>query len=389
MACHDNTSVFGPRSQYIKTNNGDFIAINGANVTERQVLSDLRIPYKQIIKGRVVLKPGQINFLLNFFSLGDNATFLSIKATYDTKSVYESDNYITWNYYNDLSTNFQFSQLMILTGNSTKRIPQLYLTNPNPKHSVTLEVMVAVIDDQTSYFSDIINQSGRSFVNLHYTDIHSFVVGQSIIINDENTPPRPLVYFTIVNIEEVSRYGTVLTIRDSSLGPVFLSFVTLFDAEQANSLFNYILNNPSVDIDDLSPVEDIIPPVIYFNSIFAPYGDFIALGSGTYSATSSVPYNSTQGLTFSTDVLFSSYTSSVITGYDILSGLVHTVIDSRDGVIGLTASNLIINDILGNTYSSITSTGSYIVTFDFTDIAGISPGPTSGTGSVIVDFIVD
>jgi hypothetical protein len=55
------------------------------------------MPYKQILKSRVILKPGQTNYLLNFLGLGDNATFLSIKV-YNSKSVLEEDNIVHWSF---------------------------------------------------------------------------------------------------------------------------------------------------------------------------------------------------------------------------------------------------------------------------------------------------
>jgi hypothetical protein len=62
--CHVN-SVFGPSAQYIKVNGGDFVAIEGSNILERLTVSDLRMPYKQILKS--ILKPGkQITFKLPF-----------------------------------------------------------------------------------------------------------------------------------------------------------------------------------------------------------------------------------------------------------------------------------------------------------------------------------
>jgi len=375
-----NSSLFGPRSQFIKADGGNLIAVEGVNVVEKQMLSDLRIPYKQVLRSRIILKPGQVNYLLNFLGLGDNVTFLCIKSTYAPKSTIEPDNYVMWSYYNDFYRTYNFSQLMILTGNSTNRIQQIYLTNPNANYPVTLDVMTAVIDDQYSFFNDVVNQTGRSFVGLQYTDIHTYIIGQSIVINDKSDPPRPLIFITLVNIENVDRIGDILTIDDSSLGPVFLQFLTDFDAMQANSLINYIMNNPTQDIDELNPVVDLIPPVVFFNSKFLPYGDYIALNG----STASVPYNSAEGLTYSTNVTLSSYTASnTITKLNVLTGLVNMVTDNRDGIISLTSSNILVSDSIGNNYNTISATGSYIVTFNFTDIAGNSPG------NIIVDLNVN
>ena len=210
-------SLFGTgKNQYIKVGNGEFIAIQGSSTLDRLGLSDLRMPYTQLLKGRIVLKKGQINYLLNHLGLGDNATFLAIKATYGSKSVIEEDNYVSYSYYNFPISTLTFAQLLVLTGNSSNRIPQLYLTNPNPNYDVILDVMVGIIDDTYNFFVDSINQSGTSFVNLEYTDIKSFVVGESILINDKSNPPRPLVYFILASINSVTLNGSFLIIDDES-----------------------------------------------------------------------------------------------------------------------------------------------------------------------------
>ena len=147
MSIGCGANLFGTKSQFIKTNGGDFIAVDGSNTRERLILSDLRIPYKQILKSRIILKTGQINYLLNHLGLGDNATFLCLKVAYDGKSVIEADNYVNWSYYDDLTRVNHFADMMVLTGNSTNRIPQLYLTNPSTKYPVYLDVIVGVIDD--------------------------------------------------------------------------------------------------------------------------------------------------------------------------------------------------------------------------------------------------
>jgi hypothetical protein len=217
-------SIFGNKSQFIKLQNSDFVAIEGSTTVERLIGSDIRIPYKQLLKSRVILKAGQANYLLNHLGLGDNATFLAIKATYNTASVNEEDNYVDYYYYDDLSSRFSFNQLIVLTGNSQNRVKQLYLTNPNTKYSVTLDVMVAIIDEEYSFFNDTVNQSATTFTGLSYTDIESYVVGESIVINDING--RPLIYLNLSNINSISRSSTILTIDDDTFGSILLIFNT-------------------------------------------------------------------------------------------------------------------------------------------------------------------
>ena len=359
-------SLFGNSSQFIKINGGDFVAIQGSDTRERLITSDLRMPYKQILKSRIILKIGQTNYLLNHLGLGDNATFLCLRATYDPKSVNEEDNYINWSYYDDITRINTFAQMMVLTGNSLNRIPQLYLTNPSTKYDVFIDVMVAVIDDTYSFFNDTLNQTGTSFTGLEYTDIKSHVIGESIVINDKSSPTKPLIYILLNTINSIEKSGTILIIDNTTYGKVFLQFLTENDAFQAHSLLNYILENPGVDIDSL-PVGDLLDPTLYFYSNVGASAslDYIAFDGDTYG----VPYNTLDGFTFSTTIsLVQSGISGSITRSRLIDLLVDYVEDNRDGYMYMNTYNLIITGTSG-VVTTIIETGTYSLTFDFSDIA--------------------
>jgi hypothetical protein len=365
VGCSGN--LFGNRSQFIKTNGGDFIAVEASNTRERLILSDLRIPYKQILKSRVILKTGQTNYLLNHLGLGDNATFLCIKAVYDSKAVIEADRYVNWSYYDDLTRINSFADMMVLTGNSTNRVPQLYLTNPSTKYPVYLDVMVGIIDDNYSIFNDVFNQSGTSFTGLEYTDIHSHIIGESLVINDKSLPvAKPLIYFILNNINSIEISGQILIIDDSGRGTIFLQFLTEGDAFQAHSLINYVLENPNIDIDALNPVSDSLDPILYFYDTAGNSGDYIAFNG----ATSSIGYSTADGFTFSTSISLSSFGTA--SGYIDKSQLIYLLVDyiedNRDGYMYMMPSNLIISATSG-TVDKILTTGTYSLTFDFSDIA--------------------
>ena len=359
-------SLFGAQSQYIKVGNGEFLAIEGANTVDRMLVSDVRMPYKQLLRSRVILKAGQVNYLLNHLGLGDNATFLAIKATYNSKSVIADDNYINYAYYDDLTKVYSFAQLIVLTGNTTNRIKQLYLTNPNTKYDVNLDVMIGVIDENYSFFNDTVNQSGTSFTGLEYTDISTYVVGQSIVINDKSNPVRPLIYLTLNNIQSMERTGAILIIDDSTLGSIFLQFLTENDAVQAQSLLNYVLENANVNIEDLDPLADTAPPVIYF---FDKVGDVITGATISVVGSNVIPVDTGMGITFSTSMSITTHgTGSVISKSKIVELLVDYSADVRDGLMQLSESNLLISGSAGSV-NSITSVGDYTITFDYSDIA--------------------
>lgn len=369
IGCGGN-SVFGPSNQYIKVNAGDFVAVNGSNASEKMSLSDLRMPFKQILKSRIILKPGQANYLLNHLGMGDNATFLLIKATYDSKSVIQDDNYVDWSFYDSLGTINQFAQVMLLTGNTTHRVKQIYLTNPNTKYSVSLDVMVAVIDDNYSFFNDNINQTATSFTDLEYGDIHTHVPGESIVINDKSTPVRPLIYFMINNINSIERDGKILTVDDNALSTILLAFKTEADAIQAHSLLTYIIENPDIDIDLTSL--DNQDPIVYFNSTAGVGGNYILYNDGiTIGATFGTPYNTfNNGLTFSTSISLAQFgTYNILTKSDLIGLLIDNITDNRDGQMSLLPSNVILKNSTLTEVVGITGSGTYSMTFNYSDIA--------------------
>lgn len=371
MSCN-GTSVFGNRNQFIKIQNGDFVAIDGVNTVERLLTNDIRIPYKQILKSRIILRAGQVNYLLNHLGLGDNATFVAIKATYNASSVNEEDNYLTWNYFDDFSRTFNLGKLMVLTGNSTHRIKQIYLTNPNTKYPVFLDVMVAVIDDQYSFYTDEINQLGLSFTSLTVNNIETHIPDDSIVIWDSNVPRSPLSFIVLSNINSLERIGKLLIIDDSAVGRLFLDFTTEYDAKQANSIINYVLETPGAIIQDLSPRTDDIPPIVYF---YSNVGNTQSGSPITLIGSTQSPVNTSMGLTFSTQLELGTY--SAITKDMLISWLISSVNDNRDGNIIINSQNLVLYNYLNIVYSAITTTGTYSVNFSIEDIAGNPVNPNT------------
>ena len=360
MAICTGASLFGNRGQYITFKNDNIVAIEGMNTVEKFLAGDIRIPYKQLLKSRIVLKSGQINYLLNHLGMGDNATFLVIKATYNKESVNEEDNYILWNYFDDFNTQYPLAQMLLLTGNSTNRIKQIYLTNPSTKYDVTLDVMVGSIDDTYNFFQDSTGQVGTSFTGLSWTDIQSFVVGTSIVLNDTNG--YPLIYIELSNINSITRTSTMVTIDDDSYGTIIWVFTSEEEAAQAQSLLNYVLSSSNINIANVT--EDVDPPILYWNSTVgnSPTASFISFNG----LTAGVPYDTNDGFTFSTDISLSQF-GPTLTKIDLISLLVGSVSDNRDGIISITSSA--INLVGTQSVEQISATGSYTMTLNISDLA--------------------
>ena len=365
MFC-SNKSIFDAPNTYLKFQGSDLVAVEGPNLVERLMLNYTYIPYKQLLKGRMILKPGQSNYLFNFLGIGDNSTFVALVAKYDTKSVMEEDNYINFVYSTDLIHKYSFKEIMILTGNSTNRIPQLYLTNNNTLYSVTIETIVAVIDDNQTFFADTTNQVGVTYTNLSINNIQTWIVNESIVVYDNNSSPNALVYLTLSTITLVQQQGTILTISDISIGNIFLQFNTLYDVTQANSAINYVLNTPNAVIG--GNYNDTTPPIMYFNTTFGASGSYISLNGATHGA----PYNSNQGLTFSTSTNLSYY-GLTISKTNIIDSAISSVVDIIDGIIIPSVNNIYINGT--NNTVGITAPGTYSIKFDIKDLADLEIDP--------------
>ena len=379
MACsiYNQYSLFGPADKYIKFYQGDAIAVEGANTMEKQILNDLRFPYTQILRARVTLKAGQVNYLLNHLGLGDNATFLSISARYDNKSKIEEDNYLQYTYYPDISNIYYFDQMLLLTGNSTHRIPQLYLSNPNATYSVTMDVMVAVIDDTYEFFNDALNQSGSSFTGLSYSSIQTYIPNQSLVILDAEN--NPLSYLSIDAITSIHKSDLIITVQESTVGKVFLEFLDSYSSFQSYSLLNYIWNNagsnPPIIIDSNHPFVDNNPPIVYFETYVGATSSGATISM--VGSTSSGPYNTHIGTTFSTTISLNGFggSYSTILKSDLIDLLITRVEDDIDGIININDSYLNVSDFNSLNVNSITSVGTYSITFSIFDNAGNGINP--------------
>ncbi len=371
MSCCGNNRLLGNNNNVIKYYGSDLIAVEGANTIAKLPLGFIRIPYKQVLTGRVILNPGQSNYLINFLGMGDNANLLCLTAKYDVKAKIETENYIQYNYFDDFSRMYAFNSVLTLSGNSTNRVKQIYIHNPNQNYSVTVEMMCAVIDDTYSFFNTTSGQD-MAFSGLKYTDIVTWVPGESIaILNSSNAVPPlggvPMAYIQLQNISSIERVGKILIIDDTSLGFIYLDFIDDFNAEQAQSLISWSTEGTDRVIQDLDPRFDVLDPTIYFTS------DVTLVG-----ATFAGPYNSDQGDYFDSATISLGTYSGAITKLDIINYTIDYVYDYRggltgstagDGLITLTASNVIVTGTANTPLTYITVPGTYSVTFDITDIA--------------------
>ena len=365
-------SLFGGgRSNYIKVDGGSFVAIEGASIVEKLLLSDLRMPYKQLLKGRIILKKGQSDYLLNHLGLGDNATFLAIKATYDPKSVIEEDNYIQWSFYDDVERVNTLAQLLVLTGNSTNRIPQLWLTNPNDKYTVTLDVMVAVIDDETffDYRPIVYFTLPVTLENAVYDGPYNTSLGNNFSITIESINDfdgydidelRGVIVDHVVEsngllLSTTSSNYLLYDVNDNSINSFTLSGTYSMKFDITDSLGNSVSDEDNVAITYITEYT----PVVYFTpDVYLP--------GSTVS-----PVNTLMGVTFGATLsLTMSLYGGTVSNLDIATELVDYVLQADGITFSTSSSNYILCDYSNTVITGITASGTYSLKFDITDPYG-------------------
>lgn len=359
MTCIKPSSVFNPNQQNIKFYQNSLVAVEGPNMVEKLPLDQIKFPYKQLLRSRIILKPGQTNYVMNHLGLGDNATFLCITTQFNEKSKIEIDNFVQYSYANDLNRTYFFTNMLLLTGNSTHRIQQLYLSNPNLKYSVTLDVMVAVIDDVYSFFDTTPLSNNILFTDLIYTSIETWVPDESITIKDQHDVS--IAYLQIPDINTFQRNGKIIVIDDQSLGNIYLDFVDEYNAMQALSILSWITTDPTRIIQSLSPRNDSIAPLITFTN---------NVHSSSALNPVLVPLTSTSAVEMWANSLSLTSTGGYVTKLNLISHLITSVIDERDGEMIVGNDNIIIKDNLGDELTLIAQTGDYLIEFDIKDIAG-------------------
>lgn len=336
-----NSSLLSLGSEtYIKVANSNFLAIEGSATLEKLEMGLLKMPYKQYFKTRMFLQPGVSNLPVNYANLGDNVTFVAIAVYYDPKSKNEPDNYITYHFANDPDTEFPIAQLLVLTGNSTNRIPLMYLTNPNTLYPVKVEILCACIDLETSFFnnSSLPNFNNVTISDLEFDDIQTHVTGLNFkVINALN---QVMLYMNLADIAAIERSGHILIIDDNAIGRVYFDFVNTYNALQALSAISWLLADPSVRT--LPQPADNTAPVITFTANVIANASTITLANAPFLGTATKPL--------------------------LIAHLIDNVTDAVDGLILIGIANVQIEQG-GNYFTQITSVGTYNIIINVNDIA--------------------
>jgi hypothetical protein len=259
------------------------VAIEGVDTAGKISLQGLEIPYDSFFVSKMTLNSGATNRPILYGFLGNEITFLIIKVIYNNNvdprccSTSDDENYIEYYFADQPDIIRPVSQLMVLSGTQTHRIPQIYLNNPH-SFNVIVEIMVATLNDIEGANIDN-NVTQAIFDGLYYNSILTDRVlsgcTQFEVINENSATILVLpieLFDTDANIHNIEQTGNVLTITTQNTEKTILKFLSVWDANQAHSRFAWILKNSTNRyLTKDYPAPDLLSPVITMN----PYVDGI------------------------------------------------------------------------------------------------------------------
>lgn len=350
-----------PTEKLIKPYECSFIVIEGPNMKGKLSLEGLEIKYDSFYLSQLTLNENSHDQPLMYGFLGENVTYLMVRARYmplDPNWALETEQYITYYFKDDPGQVRSMSQLMVLTGNSTNRIPQIYFNNPSTKYKVYLEVLMANLP-QSALLNTQQYAQNSSFSGLYYNSIISDVVNYSVPTSTGSTELKILdingstvLVIPYNNLRTISKIDPLtLLIGLDTEEKVKLQFLSEFYCDQANSRINWVLKSTRYRVLTKNyPPIDTTPPTFLWNDVTTGY---------------------TTGITSGVTLLYLLPSGATYTDTNLKEIFISGITDNRDGSISIYDSVLEIyslNDIVPVT-TGITNVGIYSVFFNVRDLA--------------------
>jgi len=267
-------NLLKPTEKVIKPYNCSMIAVDGPTIKGKLNMEGIEIPYESQYTSQLILNENSKNQPILYGFLGKSVTFLMIKAIYEPQDPnweIEEDHYIEYYFEDDPNTIRTMGKLLLLTGNSLKRIPQIYLNNPNSKQKVYLEVFMANQHQDDINLNNYININ--IIKNLYYNNIISdkidytnpiSVGSSSLFITDIND--NVILTIPYKNINTIERNGNMLILGNNTEEKIYLEFLSEFNMKQTHSRISWVLESISNRyLTKTSPQIDNVPPIIIWN----------------------------------------------------------------------------------------------------------------------------
>ena len=349
-----------PTEKLIKPYECSWIVIEGPNMKGKLNLDGLEIRYDSYYLSQVTLNVTAKDQPLMYGFLGNSVTFLMIRAKYmplDPNWAVETEQYIQYYFADDPGQVRTMGQMLMLTGNSTHRIPQIFFNNPSSKYQVYLEVLMANLP-QTDLTNTQQYAQNSSFSGLYWNSIISDIINYSIptstgstelkILDINSNTVAVVPYNNIRTITKIS--STILLIGLDTEEKIKLEFLSEFNCDQANSRINWVLKDKQNRIlTKTNPPYDTTSPTFLWNNVLTGI---------------------TTGITSGTTTLYLLPTGQTYTSTSIKEIFLSGITDNMDGAISIydtIVEMYQLGDLVPTT--GMTNVGVYDVKFSVRDLA--------------------
>lgn len=349
----ESSNLLKSANKNITFANNCLIAKNGPNTEGKINLSPLNIKYDSFFSSNMTLQPQGVDTPIMYGFLGNSITFITIVASYNINPQICPDNlnYIEYFFEDQPTIRRTFTDIIMLSGNDEKRIPQMYVYNPG-SNVINLNIMVGNLDVNT--FSSLLNPTFTELVGLSFNCVISdqmyglttgstqFEILDPLTISGGTGTTQLVIPYSNIDIIELSDNNTII-IKTRADIPIKLVFLTYFYTLQVYSKMNYVLENSYERHMTMTyPTFDVYSPVI----------------------------------TFKPDPIISILP---VMKSDLIMRYIDTIIDyddfnstnMRDGIINNEDVNILITNInTGENIEQIDVDGNYNITFMISDLAG-------------------
>jgi len=351
---------FYTADKIIKPYECSMVVVEGPNLKGRLNLEGLEFKYESFNLSQMILNQESYDQPLLYGFLGNNITFLMVRAKYvptDPMWSIESEQYLEYYYGNNPSDIKTMGQLLVLTGNSIKKIPQIYFNNTSTKNKVYLEILMANLGQDSLINPSQYNKISK-FDGLYYNSILSDNVHYTIPtsigsteLNIVDIDSNSLIYIPYSNIRTIEKINSLeLLIGLDTEEKIDLKFLNEFNTDQANSRINWVLQDiQNRTLSVVNPDLDLIPPTFYWNDVLT---------------------GSTTGITSGITTIYLLPSGQKYTQTLLKEIFISQIIDNKDGNISLYNSTVeiyMLDDIVP--INSITGIGTYYIKFLIKDIA--------------------
>jgi len=358
-----SNNLLKPTNKNISMVNNCLYAAEGPNCAGKMSLDSLNIKYDSFFSANMTLQPEDKDTPIMYGFLGTDITFISIIAHYNVSpQICPDDNRIEYYFEDQPMIRRTFTDILMLSGNDLHRIPQIYVYNPT-KEIVSLEIMIANVDTNTistqlnPEYTDIDGLSFNAITTdqmygLNCTGSTQFEILDPLTISGSTGTTQMIIPFAKIDILEIDDNEIIITTTADE--PIKLKFVSKFNADQAFSKMNWVMED-SINryITTSYPTLDVYGPIITFIN-----NPIVAI------------------LPLSKQEINRRYINTVIDYDDAAQS------NLRDGIINNENVEIIITNNSGEQLDEIIVDGNYTITFRISDLAG---NITSENKTLIVD----